>query len=340
MDSITLNIRKVNMFRKFATASISSMVCLSLFVIYMSRNTPPMRSDCDIDSNKIKDSITRHLVIADDRFEGRMAGTKGLALAADYVAEQFGKRNLLRYDTDYFEDIDTSVDGNTMDYGQNKRVVEFKLRNVIGYHKVNGSDEYMIIGAHLDHVGKEDGSFHYGRLGHTQEDKIYNGADDNASGIAVMLAILDNIHIIKPKYNIVFMAFDAEECGLYGSKAHLIRKKATGNANVYIGMINLDMVGRSVMSVFHSDHQVFSDISPDIRKVLPKHVGMVMQWLDINDLQGDSDHSSFRDVGIPHLFFFSGLHREYHKTSDEVHLLDTNNMAKLSHLILHMLDKK
>ena len=107
-------------------------------------------------------------------------------------------------------------------------------------------------------------------------------------------------------------------------------------------MINLDMVGRTPMQTFIAPGclNVFGGLFPDVVKVFSLHTELTNKFLDDPALDGDSDHSPFRDANIPYIFFFSGLHQQYHTVDDHHQLLNFGNMGKLAHLILHIIQQK
>lgn len=174
----------------------------------------------------------------------------------------------------------------------------------------------MVIGAHYDHLGwgEQGGSLH-----NAQVKAIHNGADDNASGVGVMLElikIIKNDHNLQ-EYNYMFVAFSGEELGLYGSSS-LVKNMPVNLARINC-MINMDMVGRL-------------DTAKKILVV--GGVGTSRQWMmldsiETNGLQikktesgvGPSDHTSFYKENIPVLHFFTGTHSDYHKpTDDEIYI--------------------
>lgn len=183
--------------------------------------------------------------------------------------------------------------------------------NIVGYID-NGAINTVIIGAHYDHLGYgEDGNSRY--VGGGKE--IHNGADDNASGVAVLLGLAKRIKDAGLKnYNYLFIAFSAEELGLLGSKAFLNEKVYPKGKVAY--MVNLDMVGRLDTA----------------RKLMVGGVGTSPSWAGafasvkgnfkiVKDSSGvgPSDHTSFYNDGVPVLFFFTGTHSDYHTPGDDAH---------------------
>ena len=207
--------------------------------------------------------------------------------------------------------------------------------NIVGYIN-NNAKETVIIGAHYDHLGYgEDGNSR-----NTEKAKlIHNGADDNASGVAAMLAIAKKVKQSNlKKYNYLFIAFSAEELGLLGSKAFVKEKDFDKHKAAY--MINLDMVGR---------------LSPD-KKLTVGGVGTSPVWGSVlnsvksgfkiaNDSSGigPSDHASFYNDSIPVLFFFTGTHTDYHKPSDDaakINYVGTKDIVNYVYAVVGLMEKQ
>ena len=200
-------------------------------------------------------------------------------------------------------------------------------KNVIGYIE-NGKANTIIIGAHYDHLGYgEHGSLYKG------EKAIHNGADDNASGVAMMLELARTLKNKKnPNHNYLFIAFSGEELGLFGS--NYFTKNSTINFSNVNYMINLDMVGRL----------------DSMGRIAINGVGTSSQWLKLIDTSkteplkikvsesgiGPSDHTSFYLKDIPVLHFFTGTHPDYHKPTDDAHLINYKGMYKIYNYILYI----
>ena len=188
-------------------------------------------------------------------------------------------------------------------------------------------NESVVIGAHYDHIGFG----HYGTRNSSTQGQIHHGADDNASGTAVLLDLarrLSDGHS-KPARTIVFVAFSAEELGLFGSR-HYVNHPAVPLSSTK-AMINLDMVGRlreSRVTVFGTrSAQEFSDII----KSAAKQLGLEISE---SDGIGRSDHMSFYSKKIPTLHFFTGVHSDYHAPGDTWDKLNLEGMAKIRELVL------
>jgi len=190
--------------------------------------------------------------------------------------------------------------------------------NVIGYldHKAANT---IVIGAHYDHLGMgSQGSLHRG------EKAIHNGADDNASGIAVMLKLAEKLKIENTNNNYLFIAFSGEEMGLLGS--NYFTKNPTIPIENMNFMLNLDMVGRlrpeKTLAVSGTG------TSPIWKQVL--HASNTEFKLVLSESGiGPSDHTSFYLQDIPVLHFFTGQHEDYHKPSDDAEKLNYPGMESM-----------
>ncbi len=186
--------------------------------------------------------------------------------------------------------------------------------NVSGYipsKNSNFNDEFIVIGAHFDHLGIGKANSLY----HGDEPQIHNGADDNASGTAGLLELAEKFASIKDKLrrNIVFTAFSGEELGLLGSSYFV--NNLPIQTNDIVTMINMDMIGR--LNDEKSLIVYGTGTSPDW-KVFLEDLNAYDLNLTFNDEgYGPSDHSSFYAKQIPVLFFFTGTHPDYHKPTDD-----------------------
>ena len=183
--------------------------------------------------------------------------------------------------------------------------------NVVGFID-NGAPTTVVLGAHFDHLGYgEDGN----SMIRTGEKMIHNGADDNASGTAALIELSSLLKKSKlKKQNYLFIAFSGEELGLYGSKYYV--EHPTVDLKTVSYMINMDMVGRmndSTKAVTVGGYGT-SPTWGNLIKQDPKN-GFTIK-LDSSGT-GPSDHTSFYRKDIPVLFFFTGLHGDYHRPSDD-----------------------
>jgi hypothetical protein len=207
-----------------------------------------------------------------------------------------------------------------------------KARNVIGYLD-NQAQYTIVIGAHFDHLGYgEDGNsmIRTGDLG------IHNGADDNASGTSSMIELAFLLKNSKSKqYNYLFIAFSAEELGLNGSKYFVENPTISLNSVNY--MVNMDMVGRmndSTKTITVGGYGTSPSWKPMIDAVKKKDFSIRID----SSGTGPSDHTSFYRKDIPVLFFFTGLHSDYHKPSDDADKINYVGMLKIIRFIQQMIE--
>ncbi|HNU55101.1 MAG TPA: M28 family peptidase, partial [Flavobacteriales bacterium] len=195
--------------------------------------------------------------------------------------------------------------------------------NVVGLLD-KGRDNVVVIGAHLDHLGwGDEGSLHRG------DKAIHNGADDNASGVAVMLALAaDLAEMDQANANdYLFIAFSGEEKGLYGSNHWT--KHPTLPISTLNYMINLDMVGRLDSNIIGVNGVGTSPAWAEVDRIL---IGGLKAKTTTSGV-GPSDHTSFYLQGVPAIHFFTGTHADYHKPSDDVDKVNFEGMLKVTRYI-------
>ena len=281
--------------------------------------------------NQIKTDVTQ---LADDKLEGRQTGTEGEKLASEYLIKRFKSIGLEPKGTDGFTQAFTFKPKTDP-----HKEVEFTTnsdgtitgRNVIGFIN-NNAKTTIVIGAHYDHLGHGG----EGSLYREKDKAIHNGADDNASGVAVMLDLASRLQIknaeIKDNNNYLFMAFSGEEMGLLGS--NYFSKNPTINQNSINYMINMDMVGRmksdSTLAVYGTG------TSPMFKQTL-KANNEKFKLVENESGVGPSDHTSFYLIDIPVLHFFTGQHEDYHKPSDDSEKLNYDGMNMVSDYIYNII---
>ncbi len=202
-------------------------------------------------------------------------------------------------------------------------------RNVIGFLPGKGGlmEEYVVVGAHYDHVGMGGmGSLAPGTIA------VHNGADDNASGTTTLLEIarrLASDQQSQSRRSVVIIAFSGEERGLLGSK-HYVRNPRWPLEKT-VSMVNLDMVGRlneNSLTVYGTGTAKGFDA------LLDKHNEQTKFALDKQVAgYGPSDHQSFYEMEIPVFHFFTGLHNEYHRPSDDVELINFDGMSRIADMV-------
>ena len=261
--------------------------------------------------------------------DGLKFETKSKAVPIDIPVLYITKETINKYLKDETATLDIKM----------KILVEEKKRtghNVVGYID-NKAAATIIIGAHYDHLGygEDHNSMYTGT-----EPAIHNGADDNASGTAAMIEISKLLKASKfKKNNYLFIAFSGEELGLYGSKYFTEHPSVDLSTVNY--MINLDMVGR----LSDSSHAITVGgygTSPAWRELILQKDKFLVVKFDSSGT-GPSDHTSFYRKDIPVLFFFTGLHTDYHKPSDDADKINyTGELQVLKYIynIIAATDKK
>jgi hypothetical protein len=202
-----------------------------------------------------------------------------------------------------------------------QRVVK-TVRNVVGYLP-GETDEHVVVGAHYDHLGMgEQFSMAPNMIG-----KPHLGADDNASGSAGVLELARWMSAQpKPKRGVLFMTFAGEELGLLGSSYYVNHPLLP--IEKAVAMINMDMIGRIKDGrVFIGGSGTGANFS-DLLKKLPQPEGFQFDMSETAGY-GSSDHTSFTTKQVPVLFFFSGLHGDYHKPSDTWEKINAKSAAQL-----------
>lgn len=201
--------------------------------------------------------------------------------------------------------------------------------NIIGVFDV-GATHSVLIGAHYDHLGK--GEFLENKKG---QEEVYNGADDNASGVSIMLEVLHQLQL-NPEminYNLIFAAFSGEEDGLIGSR-HFI-KNCPIDPQLITHMINLDMVGRLNLNDSLTVYATSSSSHWD--EVLNNNSRVELNIKNIPSIFPRSDHASFIEAGIPSIMLHTGIHKDYHTPNDDFQKIDGDGLTRITKFILHTL---
>ncbi|MBK0382445.1 M28 family peptidase [Pedobacter sp. SD-b] len=233
--------------------------------------------------------------LSDDKYEGRKTGTPGNNRAAQFIIDRFKKAGLFSYYADYKQPIEF----------KNKAGETINGNNIIGYIK-GKTDKVMVISAHYDHLGIKNG-------------KIFNGADDDASGVVAVLAYADYFAKHQPNYSMVFAAFDAEEMGLQGSK-YFVAHPPVSLRNIAIN-INMDMIAHNDKNELYACGTFqFPHLKPFITS--SNHKPNILFGHDDpktghDDWTYQSDQGSFYAKNIPFIYFGVEDHKDYHKETDE-----------------------
>ena len=205
-------------------------------------------------------------------------------------------------------------------------------QNVVGY--IEGSDpvlknEFIILGGHMDHVGLG----YFGAMDRKNSGQVHNGADDNASGTAGIIELAEAFSKVKPKRSIIFVAFNGEEYGMLGSRYYAYQSPFKDLSKT-VTMLNLDMIGRNETDQVWLGGIFYGDDMKGVIEEVNKEVGMEL-FYNVGLLTFGSDQGPFIRKKIPSVFFFAGMHDEYHTPLDDIELLNFDkayNIVKLAYL--------
>ena len=236
-------------------------------------------------------------ILSSDVYEGRETGSKGNILAANYIVGRFKKIGLSFYQDSFKHPFTFN----------NRKGNPVKGTNLMGYVK-GRSKNVIVIGAHYDHIGITDS-------------QINNGADDNASGVAGLLAMAEYFKHHKPKNTLLFIAFDAEEMGLQGSYSY-IKNPVLDGKRIKM-MINMDMISHNDKGELYA---AGSHKNPEFREILKEadeDTGIKILFghddlkLGKEDWTMQSDQGPFAQKNIPFIYFGVEDHKDYHRPTDE-----------------------
>ncbi len=260
--------------------------------------------------------------LASDKLKGRGLGSPELNKAANYIANKFKEYGLIPggENKSYFQSWTSEVEGK-------KGKIVFK--NVIGVIAGNDAklkNECVVISAHYDHLGLGWPDVHKG-----DEGKIHHGADDNASGVSVMLELARVLSkSFKPSRSILFVAFTGEEEGLLGSK-YFVNNYTRFPADKIFADLNLDTVGRlfdkPLLILDASSAKEWRYIFMGTTYVTGVKTRVVNKPLD------SSDQISFINKGIPAVQLFSGANQDYHRPTDTFDKIDKRGLAKVASVV-------
>lgn len=261
--------------------------------------------------------------LASAALEGRGTGTAGNDSAAAYIARRFESLRLAtlpngcegsdaalraRCDRKYFQPF-IARSAAAAHAGLPS---ELPSQNVVAL--LRGTDpalanEYVVIGAHFDHLGRSGAS----ALDPDSAEAIRNGADDNASGTAAVMELARLLSRHAPRRSVIFVTFSGEELGLLGSQRFVDRSPVP--IDRVVAMLNFDMVGRL------RNHRLIVygvETATEMRGLVDSATtGTGLDVRGVGDGYGPSDHSSFYARGIPVLHFFTDLHEDYHRATDD-----------------------
>ena len=278
--------------------------------------------------------LKEHLyVYASDYFAGRETGTKGQKIAVDFLRDYYIKQNIPAADGSehYFQKMILNIKGKSIDTENVAAIIQGK----------QFPNEYIVVSAHLDHIGTHDGH-------------INNGADDDGSGTVAIMEIAEafknaSLNGYGPKRSIIFLHVSGEEKGLLGSKFYV--ENPLYPLDQTVANLNIDMIGRldpkredkdpNYIYLIGSDKlsQELHNLSEEVNS---KYTKLKLDYTfnaddDPNRFYYRSDHYNFAKNNIPVIFYFNGTHEDYHKPSDTPDKIDYPLLKKRAQLIFYTL---
>ena len=238
-------------------------------------------------------------ILSGDAMEGRGMGTQGGVMARTFIIRRFADLGLKTFGDSYEKPFDAGAGG----------AAKIRAANVVGY--VEGSkhpDRFVVVTAHYDHLG-------------VRERQIYNGADDNASGVAVLLQLAAHFARERPQNSIIFAALDGEEEGLLGARA-LVKWLKDERRGVALD-VNMDMVSHSDRGELYASGAYHTPALANTLKQIaaraPVHLllGHDRPEQGHDDWTNQSDQYAFHKAGIPFVYFGVEDHKDYHKPTDD-----------------------
>jgi Zn-dependent M28 family amino/carboxypeptidase len=270
------------------------LVCAALVVAYVA---PAALQTATIDGTQLLRDLE---TLSADDMEGRLPGTPGGARARAYILRRFKEARIQPLG------------------GSHERPFTFRGRgdsadrsgvNIVGVVRGRRAPaRFIVITAHYDHLGVRNG-------------EIFNGADDNASGVAALLAVAARLSASRPAHSVVFAALDAEETGLNGARAFLADPPIPRDAIVM--NVNLDMVARDAKNVLFASGTFHYPFLKAYLKDVARPPVVLRLGHDAPNVKGeddwtrDSDHYPFHEAGIPFIYFGVEDEAEHHKATDD-----------------------
>ncbi len=275
--------------------------------------------------------------LASDGLEGREAGQKGGRIAGDYIISTLKQMGLKPLLTDYAQPFEAyraerQKKGKLQIHPDSIAVLKgevhqkYNMRNIIAKIDGKNPDEIVIIGAHYDHLGVDP---------YLEGDQIYNGADDNASGVSAVLQVAKAFLAtgVQPEKTVIFAFWDGEEKGLLGSRYFTMTYPDIKKVK---GYLNYDMIGRNnnetrpkhVVYFYTAAKPVFGDwLKEDIDQYRLQLEPDYRSW---DNPVGGSDNGSFAKEGIPIIWYHTDGHPDYHMPGDEAHKINYNKVVDIT----------
>ena len=256
-------------------------------------------------------------VLSADSMQGRLSGTMGSYMAQDYIIKRFQEIGLQPYNGSFKQHFRL----------ESRRLTVEQATNLVGY--IPGkSGKAVVLSAHYDHVGVHDG-------------EVFNGTDDNASGVGALLAAAAYFKKNPPKHTIIFAAFDGEELGLQGANAFL--ENPPVNLDQIMLNVNLDMLSINQKGeLYASGTYHYPQLLPCLKQVTARPKAKILIGHDHPDQGKDdwtkqSDHYQFHKRNIPYIYFGVEDHPHYHKPTDDFININPDFYVEASALVIDFL---
>ncbi len=291
-------------------------------------------ADSDVTALLMKDVTT----LASPRFAGRRSGTEGSRAAQAYITQRFAQIGLKPFGASYAMRFALAAKTNSGKTDTTQAVPYKDGVNLIGH--IVGTvrpQRYIVVSAHYDHLGM-------------QGKDIYAGADDNASGVAAMLAVAAHFKQHPPRNSIVFAAFDGEELGKQGADS-FVHKGPVPIGQLALNL-NFDMVSRSDSNEIYAAGARYT---PGLRALVAEavagskvtvrqgHDNRALEKVAEDDWTTQSDHASFHQARIPFVYFGVEDHPDYHKPSDTADKIDPVFFGNVTRMLIRaavLMDQK
>ena len=301
---------------------MKKIVCLFWFMLFLGILCDAQTINNDAPSKPLfsETMLLQHIkTVSSDAFEGRRTGTKGAIKAEKYIINQFMAHGVLPLGKDYGQRFSFTSEGK-----------HYNGNNILGL--IKGTlypEKYIVISAHYDHEGIKNGV-------------IYNGADDDASGVSALFSFAEYLKTNPPKHSVILAAFDGEELGLQGSKYYV--NHAIVPLKQIMVNLNMDMITRSDKNELFAVGTVFNKT---LKNVITNHTySKKIHFLTGHD-EGNgrdnwtyaSDHGSFHKKNIPFLYFGVDDHEDYHQPTDDYEKIQPEFYIEAVKVIMSVFEK-
>lgn len=314
-------------------------IYLCTLIIILSLGKTFSQSPIEKGLNSITENQAKAYInfLASDVLEGRGAGSQAGRVTSEYLASYLQSLGINPLDSCYFQNFEAynqhfekkkryTIEPDSIEKYKQEVHRILKMRNVLGMIPGKNTNEYVIIGAHYDHLGKDESLV---------GDQIYNGADDNASGVSAAMQIAKAFveSGVKPKRNVIFAFWDGEEEGLLGSKYFTMNCPFIKQIN---GYLNFDMIGRNtdesnptyVVYFYTEAHPSFEKwLKDDIKKY---NLALSPDYRAWDKPIGGSDNGSFARYDIPIIWYHTDGHTDYHQPTDEYSKINWNKLVNIT----------